>query len=140
MWQLLGRWTGSQIQLGIAKCIYDTVAGGPVGSNPGITNWDSTLVSPGQTFFVVVRMQLNVTNANNVGGSFQTNIEDDLSINPAPASFGVAESSVPTPDTNSPVGDGASTIPLPDRAGSSFVTPMPLAGWMNCASPAPGRR
>ncbi len=93
MWQLIGRWTGSQIQLGIAKCIYNTVAAEPApGANVGITNWDSTLISPGQTFFVVVRMQLNATNVTGVGGNFQTNIEDDLWIDPAPASFGAAES------------------------------------------------
>ena len=68
-WQLLGRWTGSQIQLGIAKYIYNTYRHSG-GCQSGITNWDSTLITPGQTFFVVVRMQLNVTNASNVGGSY----------------------------------------------------------------------
>jgi hypothetical protein len=108
MWQLLGRWTGSKIQLGIAKCIYQTASSIAFlpGANVGVTNWDSTLISPGQTFFVVVRMQLMATNLTGVGGAYQTNIEDDLWINPPPASFGVAEGSVPAPDTNSPVGDG----------------------------------
>lgn len=104
-WQLIGRWTGSQVQLGIAKNVYNTT-GLPAGANSGVTNWDATLISPGQTFFVVVRLQLNATNASNVGGDFKTNVIDDLWINPAPATFSVAEGSVPAPDVSSPIGDG----------------------------------
>jgi hypothetical protein len=100
---------GGQIQIGVAKNVFNTngIGGG------GVTNWDGTTVTAGQTFFVVVRSQLNVTNASNIGGftttSFETNVIDDLWIDPAPASFGVAESSVPTPDVSSLAGDG--TVP-----------------------------
>ena len=105
-WQLIGQWTGSKIQLGIAKNIYQTVSSIPAGANVGVTNWDPTLISPGQTFFVVIRLQLNSTNASNVGGNFQTNVIDDLWINPTPAAFGASETGVPAPDVSSPVGDG----------------------------------
>jgi hypothetical protein len=104
-WQLIGRWTGSHIQLGIAKNIYNTT-GLPAGANAGVTNWDATLISPGQTFFVVVRLQLDDTNMTGVGGTYYTNIEDDLWIDPPPVTFGTNEANVPTPDVISPVGDG----------------------------------
>ena len=54
------------------------------------------------------------------GAVIQTNIEDDLWINPAPAYVWYTnEANVPTPDTNSPVGDGMFTIPAP-RTGPVF--------------------
>jgi hypothetical protein len=105
-WQIIGQWTGSKIQLGIAKNIYQTASSIPIGATIGVTNWDPTLISPGQTFFVVVRLQLNDTNMTGAGGNFQTNVEDDLWINPAPVTFGTNEANVPTPDVISPVGDG----------------------------------
>ena len=108
-WQVLARTNGSQVQLGIAKNCFNNTASGIIGANAGVTNWDATLVSPNQTFLVVVRLQLNDTNASNVGGSIATNVEDDLWINPPPATLGTNEDNVPVPDITSPIGDG--TIP-----------------------------
>ncbi len=102
-WQLFSRWNGSKIQLGIAKNIFLATPA------PSATNWDPTLISPGQTFFVVVRLQLEATNLTGAGGNFQTNVEVDLWINPAPNTFGTNEANVPTPDITSPVGDGTVT-------------------------------
>jgi hypothetical protein len=125
-WQLIGRWTGSQVQLGIAKNVYNTtgIAGG------GMTNWDATLVSPGQTFFVVVKLALQATNTTGVGGTFYTNVEDDLWINPAPATFGVVEGSVPTPDAISPVGDGTATSST-SGPGRFFIPDTYAVAWLD---------
>jgi hypothetical protein len=107
-WQVLARTNGSQIQLGIAKNCFNNTA--PYGA--GVTNWDNVkLLTPGQTYFVVVRSIMNDTNASNVGTSgaaaWATNCEDDLWINPPAYTFYTNEANVPTPDAISPVGDGA---------------------------------
>ncbi|HXR46469.1 MAG TPA: hypothetical protein VN784_03430 [Candidatus Limnocylindrales bacterium] len=100
-WQLFARTNSSgQIQLGIAKNIFNTT---PAPANPGVTNWDPTMVGVGQTFFVVVRLQVVATN----GVSYYTNDEADLWINPPVNSFGTNEANVPTPDVISPPLDGA---------------------------------
>jgi hypothetical protein len=122
-WQLIGRWTGSKVQLGIAKNTYLTNNATQVG---GVTNWDATLITPGQTFFVVVRLQLQATNSGaGLGGDYHTNVIDDLWINPAPASFGVAEGSVPTPDVSSPIGDG--TVSSSSAGPGRFFIPSTYA-------------
>jgi hypothetical protein len=103
-WQVFARRVGSNIQLGIAKNVFEPTNTSPFA--PGATNWAATTVGFNQTFFAVVRLQINATN----GVSTVTNgvdVIDDLWINPAHASFGVAEGSVPTPSVSSPVGDGA---------------------------------
>ena len=97
-WQLIARTNSSgQIQIGIAKNVFNNV------NFPGVTNWDSTLLSVGQTFFVVTRLQIAATN----GVAASTNDESDLWINPNPALFGTNEANVPAPDAISPPGDGA---------------------------------
>jgi hypothetical protein len=78
-WQLFARRVGSNIQLGIAKNVFAT-------GNTGITNWATTNLSSGQTFFVVVKEAIIPGAAND------TNC---LWINPPPASFGGDENSVP---------------------------------------------
>jgi hypothetical protein len=103
-WQLFARNVGGNIQLGIAKNVYEPTASSPYA--PGVTNWAATTVGVGQTFFVVVRLQINATN--NVSATTNgVDFIDDLWINPAHGSFGVAEASVPTPSVSSLVGDGA---------------------------------
>lgn len=128
-WELIGQWTGSAVQLGIAKNIYLTNNATQVG---GVTNWDNdTLMTPGQTYFVVVRLQLQATNNGvGLGGDYHTNVIDDLWINPAPASFGVAEDSVPTPDVSSPIGDGtvSSSTAGPGRF---YICDTYAAGWFD---------
>jgi hypothetical protein len=128
-WQLIGRWTGSAVQLGIAKNPYSASNVYP-GANQGVTNWDATLLSPGQTYFVVVRLQLNATNASTIGGDYHTNVIDDLWINPAPASFSVAEGSVPAPDVSSPVGDGTVSSSS-SGPGRFFIADTYAVGWLD---------
>lgn len=104
-WQLFARTNvNGTIQLGIAKNVFQTNTASPYA--PGVTNWASASIGVGQTFFVVVRLQINATN--NV--STVTNgvdVIDDLWINPAPVAFGTNEANVPTPSVSSPIGDGA---------------------------------
>lgn len=94
-WELFARNVGGNIQLGIAKMAP------PIGT-AGITNWASTNITVGQTFFVVIREQILSTN----GVAAGTNEIDDLWINPPHSSFGAAEASVPTPSASSPISDG----------------------------------
>jgi hypothetical protein len=90
-WLLEARRSGSTAQLGITK--NNT-------SNGGVTNWSSTTVSSGQTFFVVVRQQI-VPGGNDI---------EDLWINPATNTFGLGEGSVPAVQaTVSDVGEDSST-------------------------------
>ena len=95
-WNLFARSAGGNtLQLGIVKNAFNATT--------GVTNWDATMVTVGQPFFVVVRLQIVATN----GTSYYTNDEVDLWINPAPNTFGTNEANVPAPDTMSPPGDGA---------------------------------
>jgi hypothetical protein len=116
-WQVLAKTNSGKVQLGIAKNVFNNTGIG----GAGVTNWDNvTLLTPGQTYFVVVRLSLNVTNASNVGGSYSTNCEDDLWINPPAYTFYTNEANVPAPDVSSPVGDG--TIPSsPTGPGRLFL-------------------
>jgi hypothetical protein len=126
-WELLGRWTGTKVQLGIAKNIYLTNNATQVG---GVTNWDATLISPGQTFFVVVRLQLQATNNIGVGGDYHTNVIDDLWIDPAPVTFGTNEANVPTPDVSSPVGDGTVSSST-SGPGRFYIADTYAVGWFD---------
>jgi len=114
-WQLFATRVGSNIQLGIAKNVFNN----GVGIVTGITNWAATNLVAGQTFFVVVRLQINATN----GVSSVTNGVDDIAdlfINPSPSLFGADETSVPTPSASSPTGDG--TVPTsPTGPGRFFI-------------------
>jgi hypothetical protein len=97
-WMLFARTNANgTIQVGIAKDVppLATVAG-----FVGATNWDPTILTVGQTFFVVVREQIFATNATAYGE------EDDLWIDPPTGSLGTNEANVPTPDVSSPVSDG----------------------------------
>ena len=81
-------------QIGICK--------NPFGADPGPTNWDGTLATVGQPFFVVVRLQIMATNSL----TLYTNDIVDMWINPAPNTFGTNEANVPTPDVTLPAGVG----------------------------------
>jgi hypothetical protein len=78
-WQLWARRVGSNIQLGLSKNVFAS-------GNTGITNWATTNLSSGQTFFVVVKEAIVAGAAND------TNC---LWINPPPALFGTNEDNVP---------------------------------------------
>jgi hypothetical protein len=132
-WQLLARTNASgQIQLGITKNMFQPPY--------GLTNWASTLVSVGQTFFAVVRLQIAATN----GVSYNTNDEVDLWIDPPPDSFGTNEADVPTPDAVSPPGDGTpisgSTGPgrffITDNGPSAYLDELRIAtNWAEVTPP-----
>ena len=93
-WQLFARTNSSgNLQIGLAKNVYGTNATVP----QSLTNWESTTVTTGQTFFVVVRLQIAATTNNTTAF---TNDEDDLWINPPPNSFGTNEANVPVPDVS----------------------------------------
>jgi hypothetical protein len=91
---------GGIVQLGVFK---------PAGPVVYATN----LITPGQTFFVVLREQI-------IPGI--TNDIDDLWINPAPATFGVSEASVPpvSVTTSNGTEDQSSTGPGRFYIGSGF--------------------
>jgi hypothetical protein len=99
-WRLFVRSNSlNTVQLGICKNPYATVSelsGGP-------TNWDSTAITVGQTFFVVVRLQIAASNS----ATLYSNDVVDLWINPTPSTFGTNEANVPTPDVTLGVGVGA---------------------------------
>jgi hypothetical protein len=76
-WQLIARRVGSDIQLGITKNYY--LAG-------SVTNYATTSLAAGETFFVVVRQQILTGAGNDVY---------DLYVNPPANSFGVDEASIP---------------------------------------------
>jgi hypothetical protein len=96
-WQLFARsGGGNTVQLGIAKNVFAP-------GYTGVTNWAPTLVTVGQPFFVVVRLQIVATNS----VSYYTNDEVDLWINPPANTFGTNEANVPTPDAVSSPTDGA---------------------------------
>jgi hypothetical protein len=104
-WQIFARQiSGGNIQLGIAKNVFEPTATSPYA--PGVTNWATTNITLGQTFFVVVRLQINATNNVSTATNGVDDI-DDLWINPPRDTFGADENDVPTPSVSSPIGDGA---------------------------------
>jgi hypothetical protein len=116
-WQLFARTNGGNIQLGIAKNVFNNSSLIPATIYNSTTNWSTVNLSAGQTFFVVVRLQINATN----GVSSVTNGVDviaDLFINPSPSLFGASEANVPTPNATSPVGDG--TVPTSSTGPGRF--------------------
>lgn len=80
-WMLLARNVGGQIQLGISKA----------GIPNNATNYASTMLAPGQTYFLVVRQHIIPDVQNDI---------DELWINPPAQTFGTNETSIPPSDAS----------------------------------------
>jgi len=86
-------------QLGICKNPF--AAGADLPGGP--TNWDTTTLTVGQPFFVVVRLQIAATNS----ATYYSNDVVDMWIDPPVNSFGTNEANVPTPDVTLAAGVGS---------------------------------
>lgn len=121
-WDLMAKNVGGQIQLGLSKA-------------SGVTNYATTNINIGETFFVVVRQHLIIGAQNDVY---------DLWINPPPASFGADEGSLPpvattvgaiTTDGTENTGSGPGRFVVAAGANSEFDEFRAATTWAEVTPP-----